>query len=97
MVEIFAELSLVFGGGFAGEDDGAGGESVGEGVEGGGLFAGRGWRGRGILRRWRGRRRVCGGRTWCFQPEYRGASAGLIDLGAAKCLAGKGANDKEQW
>ena len=39
MVEIFAELGFVFAGGFAGEDDGAGGESVGEGVESGGFFA----------------------------------------------------------
>jgi hypothetical protein len=39
VVEVIAELSLVFVGGFVEEDDGAGGESVSDGVEGGGLFA----------------------------------------------------------
>jgi hypothetical protein len=42
VVEIIAELGLVFAGGFVEENDGAGGEPVGEGVEGGGLFAGGG-------------------------------------------------------
>ena len=37
VVEIIAELSLVLVGGFIEEDDGAGGESVSEGVEGGWL------------------------------------------------------------
>src|SRR5208337_2934381 len=42
VVEIFVELGLVFAGGFAGKDDGAGGESVSDGIEGGGLLAGGG-------------------------------------------------------
>jgi hypothetical protein len=43
VVEVIAELGLVFIGGFIEEDDGACGESVSEGVEGGGLFAGVGY------------------------------------------------------
>jgi len=40
VVEIIAELGLVFIGGFVEQNDGGGGESMSEGVEGGGLFAG---------------------------------------------------------
>ncbi len=47
VVEIIAELGLVFVGGFIEEDDGADGESVGEGVE-GGWFAGRSGSGSGL-------------------------------------------------
>jgi hypothetical protein len=42
MIQIVVQLGLVFVRGFIEEDDGAGGEPVGEGVEGGGLFAGGG-------------------------------------------------------
>jgi len=42
MVEIIGELRLVFASGLVEEDDGAGGESMGDGVERGGLFTGRG-------------------------------------------------------
>ena len=48
VVEIIAELGLVLVGGFIEEDDGAGGESVSEGVEGGGWFAGVGSRAAGF-------------------------------------------------
>jgi hypothetical protein len=48
VIEIIAELGLIFVGGFIEEDDGAGGESVSEGVEGGGLFAGVGGRAMGF-------------------------------------------------
>jgi hypothetical protein len=40
--EVVVELGFVFGARFGGEDDGLGGESVGEGVERGGGFAGWG-------------------------------------------------------
>ncbi len=40
VIQVVAELDLVFVGGLIVEDDGAGGESVGEGVEGGRVLAG---------------------------------------------------------
>jgi len=44
VIERLAELSLILVGGFVEEDDGAGGESVNQGVAGGGLLAGDGGR-----------------------------------------------------
>ena len=43
VVEVLAEVGLVVGFGFVFEEDGAGGEAVGEGVAGGDLFAGGGF------------------------------------------------------
>jgi hypothetical protein len=76
VIEIVAELSLILVAGLIEEDDGAGGESVNEGVAGGGLLAGVGGGAMGFCAVGAGGGDLLGrGRHGISRFEYKGAAS----------------------
>jgi hypothetical protein len=76
VIEIAAELGLILVGGFIEEDDGAGGESVDQGIAGGGLLTGAGGRASGFGAVGTGGGEFAGGgRHGISRFEYRSEAA----------------------
>jgi len=89
MIEVIAELGLIFILRFVEENDGAGGESVNKGVEGGGLFASGGDRALGFSAVGAGGGKFALRGMHGVLMEFYGAEMAMERIGGWKVVSGK--------